>query len=248
MSRNSKPLVAVISDLKVVPPHPFHMAGDKYLAALAQASDVVPVMIPALTQWVDVADWLERMDGIFLPGGYSMVHPSLYHQQPSADTHDHAYDEQRDALSISVIKAALDRNLPLFGVCRGFQEMNVAAGGTLLQTIHTVEGLDDHRENKELTLAEQYSDAHEVILTSGGELERILGVSRIRVNSLHTQGVAQLGRHLAIEATAPDGLIEAFRVEGVRFGLGVQWHPEWQVMQNPQQRQLFEAFGDACRA
>ncbi|OZG74427.1 hypothetical protein BTA51_05305 [Hahella sp. CCB-MM4] len=248
MSRNSKPLVGVISDLKVVPPHPFHMAGDKYLAALAQASQVVPLVIPAMTQWIDVADWLDRMDGIFLPGGYSMVHPSLYQQQISSGTSDHAYDQQRDALSLSVIKAALDRNLPLFGVCRGFQEMNVAAGGTLLQTIHTVEELDDHRENKELTLAEQYSDAHEVTLTSGGDLERILGVSRIRVNSLHTQGVAQLGRNLAIEATAPDGLIEAFRVEGVRFGLGVQWHPEWQVMQNPQQRQLFEAFGDACRA
>ncbi|WP_020410892.1 gamma-glutamyl-gamma-aminobutyrate hydrolase family protein [Hahella ganghwensis] len=248
MSRKSKPLVGVVSDLKTVPPHPFHMAGDKYLTALVQASDVVPVILPALTEWVDVADWLEHLQGVFLPGGYSMVHPSLYQQQPSSNAKEQAYDRQRDSLSLAVIKAVLDRELPLFGVCRGFQEMNVAAGGTLLQTIHTVEGLDDHRENKDQTLAEQYSAAHEVALSAGGELERILGVSSIRVNSLHTQGVAQLGRHLAVEATAADGLIEAFRVEGVRFGLGVQWHPEWQVMQNPQQRQLFEAFGDACRA
>ncbi len=247
MSRKLKPLVGVVCDVRVVPPHPFHMAGEKYLTALAAASQVAPVLIPGLEEWVDIRDWLDHLDGLFLPGGYSMVHPQYYSTEPTtAETHD--YDLVRDSLSLTIIKEALHRDLPLFGVCRGFQEINVAMDGTLHQLVHQVEGLSDHREDKSLGLAEQYAASHSVQLVEGGLLHQILQVPEILVNSLHTQGVDALGRSLAVEATAADGLIEAFRVEGATFGLGVQWHPEWQVMKHPQQRQLFEAFGDACRA
>lgn len=174
-----------------------------------------------------------------------MVHPSLYNEAP---VEDQSYDSARDTLSLKLIDAVLDRNLPLFAVCRGFQEVNVALGGRLHQNLHRVPGFQEHREDKTRPLAEQYNAVHDVILEEGGLLAGIVGKPSVSVNSLHVQGIATLGRGLAVEGRAPDGLVEAFRIEALSFGLAVQWHPEWQVMNNPQQRKLFEAFGDACRA
>jgi putative glutamine amidotransferase len=139
--------------------------------------------------------------------------------------------------------------MPLFAICRGFQEMNVAYGGTLWQKVQEVPGFADHRENKEDPLEVQYGPAHDVDLVPGGELQRIAGADRARVNSLHSQGVQRLGEGLEVEARAPDGLIEGFRVrEAPGFALAVQWHPEWQAMKNPFSRALFAAFGAAARA
>jgi putative glutamine amidotransferase len=138
--------------------------------------------------------------------------------------------------------------LPVLAICRGFQEMNVAYGGTLWQRVHEVPGHFDHRDDENLDLEEQYGPAHEVLLEPGGQLRDIAGSDRLQVNSLHWQGVQQLAPALAVEARAPDGLIEAFRVADARsFALGVQWHPEWQFSQNPFSSALFAAFGDACR-
>ncbi len=239
------PWVGVVCDVQQVSPHAFHMVGDKYLRALAEAAGVMPVLLPALSDLLEVSRYLDRLDGLFLTGGYSMVHPSLYNEAP---VEDQSYDSARDTLSLKLIDAVLDRNRPLFAVCRGFQEVNVALGGRLHQTLHSVPGFQDHREDKTLSLAEQYNPVHDVFLEEGCLLAGIFGLPSVSVNSLHVQGIATLGRGLAIEAKAPDGLIEAFRVEALSFGLAVQWHPEWQVMNNPQQRKLFEAFGDACRA
>ncbi|WP_028671318.1 gamma-glutamyl-gamma-aminobutyrate hydrolase family protein [Saccharospirillum impatiens] len=241
----ARPLVGVVCDVKMVPPHAFHMAGDKYLTALATAAGVTPVLLPALTELFDPSTYLKHFDGLFLTGGYSMVHPQRYGQAPLADQ---VYDERRDALSLALIEAAMARDMPLFAACRGFQEINVALGGTLHQALHEVPGLIEHRENKDESLAQQYAPAHAVALARGGLMQQILETDTLEVNSLHVQGVATLGGGLEVEATAPDGLIEAVRIAAMRFALAVQWHPEWQVKNHPQQRQLFEAFGDACRA
>jgi putative glutamine amidotransferase len=139
--------------------------------------------------------------------------------------------------------------LPLFAVCRGFQEMNVAFGGTLWQKVQELPGMRDHRENKEDPLDVQYAPVHEVDLVAGGLLHRIAGADRVVVNSLHSQGVQTLGEGLDVEARAPDGLVEGFSVRSAPgFALAVQWHPEWQVMKNPFSRALFAAFGEAARA
>ncbi|GGX76152.1 gamma-glutamyl-gamma-aminobutyrate hydrolase family protein [Saccharospirillum salsuginis] len=242
---DARPWVGVVCDVQQVPPHAFHMAGDKYLRALAEAAGVTPVLLPALTDLFDAAVYLDRLDGLFLTGGYSMVHPSLYNETPVDDP---SFDRARDALSLRLIDAALTRDLPLFAACRGFQEVNVALGGRLHQALHRVDGLQEHREDKSLSLDQQYAPAHEVSLEEGGLLQRLLKRSSLSVNSLHVQGIQTLGEGLAVEARAPDGLIEAFRIEALTFGLAVQWHPEWQVSNHPHQHTLFEAFGDACRA
>jgi putative glutamine amidotransferase len=239
-----QPLVGVVCDVQTIAPHPFHTVGDKYLTALVRAAGVMPVLIPALTDELDVEPYLDCLDGLFLTGGYSMVHPSLYNETPQLEQ---AYDRRRDALSQALIRAAMARDLPLFAACRGFQEINVTLGGSLHQALHRDSGLHEHREDKSASLADQYAPAHPVQLVPDGRLAGWLSCHEITVNSLHVQGIKQLGHGLHVEATASDGLIEAFTMEGMRFGLGVQWHPEWQVMHHPHQQRLFEAFGDACR-
>jgi putative glutamine amidotransferase len=144
---------------------------------------------------------------------------------------------------------AVERGIPVFGICRGFQEMNVAFGGTLHQNLHEVPGFLDHRDDESQPLDIQYGPAHDVVLEKGGMLRELAGTDRIRVNSLHGQGVDQLSDKLVVEARAPDGVIEAFRVKNApRFALAVQWHPEWKVMSNEFSRALFAAFGASSRA
>jgi putative glutamine amidotransferase len=147
---------------------------------------------------------------------------------------------------LPLIRAAVEHGVPIFGICRGFQEMNVALGGTLHQRVHEA-GYHDHREAGE-TVEEQYGLAHEVAVKPGGRLHRLLGATSVRVNSLHWQGVDKLGPGLSVEATAADGLIEAFSVDASpRFAFAVQWHPEWQWWNNEVSKKLLQAFGDACR-
>ena len=241
-----KPLVGVVTDLKTMPPHAFFSAGEKYCLALVQAADVVPVLIPALAEQVDLGQWLQRLDGVFLPGAYSNVHPRHYHTTDELPDTEH--DERRDRLTLALIEAAIQQGKPLFGVCRGMQEMNVALGGSLHQNLHLVGHYQEHREDKTQPLAVQYGPAHTVQLAAQGELARITGGTDLWVNSVHTQGVQQLAPALVVEATAEDGLVEAVRVADARtFALGVQWHPEWKVLEHPGNYALFKAFGDACR-
>ena len=241
------PTIGVSACRKFIAPHPFHAVGEKYLAALSLASRGLPLMIPALGDAVDGDELLSRLDGLFLTGSPSNVEPRHYRAEridPAI-----AHDPERDATTLPLIRRAVDRGVPLLAVCRGFQEMNVAFGGTLHQKVQEVDGLMDHREDKSQPLAEQYAPAHPVRLEAGGFLARLARRTALEVNSLHAQGVERLGEGLEVEATSPDGLVEAFRVRGAAaFALGVQWHPEWKVLENPLSRALFEAFGDACRA
>ncbi|MFO7528702.1 MAG: gamma-glutamyl-gamma-aminobutyrate hydrolase family protein [Marinobacter sp.] len=246
MNLSRKPLVGVISDTQTIDPHVSHTAGDKYVSALAQASGVAPVILPSLLPDVRVTDYLDRLDGIFLTGSYSMADPALYGE--SRIDLSYRYDARRDALAKALIEAVIASDLPLFGVCRGFQDINVALGGSLHQAVQDVPGLNDHREDRSVELPEQYTAAHRVDVVSGGLLERIVNCSFMNVNSLHSQGINRLGSGLSVEANAPDGLIEALSIDSLSFGLAVQWHPEWEVMENQEQKLTFEAFGDACRA
>lgn len=242
-----KPWVGVITDLKEIEPHRFYATGEKYLQALTDAANVVPVLLPLMSDRVEIAEWLERLDGVFLTGAYSNVHPSYFGQEDEIPNTEH--DEDRDALSLGLIKAVVDAGKPLLGVCRGMQEMNVAFGGTLHQNLHLTGRFQEHREDKTQPLSVQYGPAHNVRLTPGSVLADITDTEQITVNSVHTQGVAEVAPGLQVEATADDGLVEAFSVTGARqFALGVQWHPEWDVLNHTQNKAIFSAFGDACRA
>jgi putative glutamine amidotransferase len=244
--RAAKPFIGIPADRRLLSHHWFHVVGEKYIEAVRQAADAIPVLIPALGPQLDPAVLLERFDGLLLTGSVSNVEP--HHYQGAQSAPGTLHDPARDATTLPLISQAIAAGMPVLAVCRGFQEMNVAFGGTLWQTLHEVEGYEDHREDEEAPLDVQYGPAHDVLLEPGGVLRQLAGSDRIRVNSLHGQGVDRLGSGLAVEARAPDGVIEAFRVtDAARFALAVQWHPEWQVMSNPFSRGLFAALGAASR-
>lgn len=244
----TRPLIGIPADRRMLGRHPFHVAGEKYLTALRDVSLCNPVIVPALGGEEELLELLQTLDGLLLPGSPSNVEPHHYAGEPSiAGT---LHDPHRDATTLPLIPRAVHYGVPLLGVCRGFQEMNVAFGGTLWQRVHEVPGMSDHRDDESLPLEAQYGPAHAVTLEPGGWLQRIAGgAARIQVNSLHHQGVRELAPDLAVEARADDGLIEAFRVPQARsFALAVQWHPEWKAADNQFSRALFAAFGAACRA
>jgi putative glutamine amidotransferase len=241
-----KPVVLIPADVKQIGEHPFHAVGQKYIMAVVEAAGATPLLLPAIDSHADIDELLAIADGVLLTGSPSNVHPSYFGQgvlNPALPL-----DPARDALTLKLIGAAIDAAVPLLAICRGFQELNVAFGGSLHQAVQEVADLNDHREIKDLPLDTQYAVAHSVKLVANGQLAKILGVDKIMVNSLHGQGVDRLGIGLVAEAYALDGLIEAIRVGDAKtFALGVQWHPEWKVMENPQYLAIFKAFGDACQ-
>ena len=242
-----KPLIGIPADRRILGPHPFHCVGEKYIDAVAEAARAIPVLLPSLGDRADLDEVLASVDGILLTGSPSNVEPRRYAGPPSDP--ETLHDPHRDATTLPMIPRVVAAGMPLFAVCRGFQEMNVAFGGSLWQKVQEVPGMRDHRENKEDPLEVQYGPAHELELVAGGMLHRIAGAGRVTVNSLHAQGVQTLGQGLEVEARAPDGLIEGFSVRSAPgFALAVQWHPEWQVMKNPFSRALVAAFGEAARA
>lgn len=244
--QGNRPLIGVVSDRRMQGPHPFHMVGEKYLQALADGSEAYPVALPSLAEGFDVLDIIHRLDGLFLTGSPSNLEPHHYMGDPSHPGTWH--DPERDLAALALIPAAIRVGMPLMAVCRGFQEVNVSFGGSLHQRVHELPEYRTHKENEEDPLDVQYGPSHEVTFTRGGLLERITGKNGVIVNSLHAQGVDRLGDELVVEAVAEDGLIEAFTVENAPgFTLGVQWHPEWKVMENEDSLAIFNAFGKACR-
>jgi putative glutamine amidotransferase len=241
------PIVGVPCCTKFIGEHDFHVVGGKYIRALTEVAGCTPVLIPALGASLDVARMLNMVDGLLLTGSVSNIAPARYGQSLLDNTLPQ--DVDRDETNLTLVQEAIRRGVPLFGICRGFQELNVAMGGTLHQAVHGLPEMQDHRGADGRPAEIQYGPAHEVRLAAGGQLQSIfLGAGQITVNSVHGQGIDQLGKQLDVEATAPDGLIEAIRVRGNdRFALAVQWHPEWRASENRESRLLFSAFGDACR-
>ena len=218
-----------------------HDTPARYGDALLAVAGAVPVLLPPVGEAMLAV--LDRLDGLLLSGSPSNVDPALY---GAADETPGQHDPARDATTLPLIRAALARGLPLFGICRGHQELNVALGGTLYQKVHERPDRLDHRGG-DGTRERRYAHNHEVSLSGG--LARIVGRERVRVNSVHGQAIARLADGLAVEATAPDGTIEGVRVTGATgFAYAVQWHPEWRAPEDPVSTALLRAFGDACRA
>jgi len=242
----TRPVIGIPADRRMIGPHPFHAVGEKYIRAVVEAAGALPLLVPAFGEELGIDEVLSGIDGLLLTGSPSNVEPHHYSGEPSEPGTLH--DAARDATTLPMIRRALALGVPMLGICRGLQEMNVAFGGTLIPKLHEVPGYADHREDVTAPLEVQYGPAHEVLLEPGGLLRELAGVERLSVNSLHSQGVGRLGHNLAVEARSPDGAIEAFRVrDAKRFAVAVQWHPEWQVMSNPFSRALFAAFGAAAR-
>ncbi|UXK07662.1 gamma-glutamyl-gamma-aminobutyrate hydrolase family protein [Shewanella putrefaciens] len=240
------PLIGVIACNQQLGSHPFNIVGEKYLLGVVDGAKGWPLVIPSLGHDSPIDSILARLDGILFTGSPSNVEPRHYAGQPS-ETGTH-HDPKRDATTLPLIHAAIAAGVPVLGVCRGFQEMNVAFGGSLHQKLYEVAGLIEHRENENAALEVQYGPSHSITVEPGGVIYEAWGRNSAEVNSVHTQGVARLGVGLRPEAYAPDGLVEAFSVIDTKeFALGVQWHPEWKVAENPFYLSIFNAFGDACR-
>jgi len=249
-----KPTILLACDVKPVGLHAFHCVGEKYIDAVAHGADAWPLLLPgfgagqdleSLTGHVDLAALLAEVDGVFLPGSVSNIDPARYGDPTEAVRPD----PQRDELTFALIETALALRVPLFVVCRGFQELNVALGGTLYPAVHDTPGYLNHRENTDDPREQQYSHAHSVRFVAGGAFERVLDTREIQVNSLHGQGIRELAPGLVAEGVAPDGLVEAVSwPDHPGFLLGVQWHPEWAWRKDAASTALFRAFGVAARA
>jgi putative glutamine amidotransferase len=237
----SPPVVLVPACNRVLGEHPFHIAGAKYVAAVRLAG-ALPLVVPDAAP-AELDALLDIADGVLLTGSPSNVHPSHFGEA----VHDATLplDRSRDAWTLPFIPRLIERRLPLLAICRGAQELNVALGGSLHQAVHALPGYADHRGRGE-TADAQYAPAHEVRVEPGGQLEAVVREKAFRVNSVHGQAVNRLASGLRVEARSPDGVIEAFSVDGMDFALGVQWHPEWRAADNPVSLKLLRAFGLAC--
>lgn len=225
----------------------FHGNGQQYYDAVIAYSGVAAVTLPCLPAPDNADAVLEHLDGLLLTGSFSHVHPETYGDSPQIDSG--FYDLARDRTSLPLIRAAVDRGLPVFGICRGLQEFNVAFGGTLHQALHAVAGRLDHRSDEKLPLEAQFEPAHDIEIRPGGVLAGIWPEARVRINSSHVQGVDRLADGLRVEGVGDDGTVEALSVDdAAAFALAVQFHPEWRAERVPFYRRLFEAFGDAARA
>ncbi|EJK86881.1 gamma-glutamyl-gamma-aminobutyrate hydrolase family protein [Rhizobium sp. AP16] len=249
----TRPVIGVIGNARMVESRfAAQLVGDNNLRAITEVAGALPLMFAGNPSLTDIPDLLATLDGVLLTGARANVHPSHFNTEPNPK-HE-PYDEDRDAVALPLIRACVERGLPIFGICRGFQEMNVAGGGSLHPEIRELPGRMNHRmprlENGEIhpDLEVVFADRHDVRLVPGGTFARIFGRDVIRVNSLHGQGVLELGEQVVAEGIAEDGTIEAIRFKDAReFALGVQWHAEHDPQTNPVNRALFQAFGDAVR-
>jgi putative glutamine amidotransferase len=240
------PFVLIPCDNRTLGGHAYHALGRKYSLAVRNAAGCHPLLLPTGDD-TDLLAYLELSDGVLLTGSPANVHPMHFGQ--SVRDPELPLDQERDQVTLPLVRMAVERGLPLFAICRGLQEINVALGGTLLQAVHEEPDRLDHRADPQADVDVQYGPSHRVDIVDGGELDRILGLRQLQVNSLHGQAIDQLAPGLRVEARAQDGTIEAVHISAhPGFALAVQWHPEWKVLQNPASTQLFLAFGDACRS
>lgn len=225
---------------------PFLVLGDKYARAVKVNANAQPVLFP-LADAEQIDGLLALVDGVMLTGSPSNVHPQ--HFGATLADSGLMLDEARDGLTLALVKACVAQAVPLLGICRGFQEINVALGGTLHQKVHELKGHLDHRESPDGSYELQYGPSHLVRFDAGSAFARWAGSETAMVNSVHGQGIDRLAQGLRAVGHAPDGLVEAFEVQGAKaFACAVQWHPEWKASENPFYSAIFKAFGEACHA
>jgi putative glutamine amidotransferase len=239
-------VVGIACDRRMIGDHAFHVVGEKYIAAVRDGAGVLPFLIPVLDPPIKPEDLLAHVDGLLFTGSASNVAPHRYggHEPRNPKL----LDEARDASTLPLMRIAEETRMPMFAICRGFQELNVAFGGTLHQHLNE-SGFEDHGVgDRKRSLERQYGPVHDVIVEPGGVLDSLVRRGRFKVNSLHSQGIDRLAPPLRKEATAPDGAIEAVSMaEPNGFLLAVQWHPEWRHWEDPVSKAMFAAFGDAVR-
>jgi putative glutamine amidotransferase len=225
---------------------PFLVLGDKYARAVKVNAEAQPVMFP-LADAGEIDALLALVDGVLLTGSPSNVHPQ--HFGSTLADPQLMLDEARDNLTLSLVKACVAQGVPLLGICRGFQEINVALGGSLHQKVHNLPGYLDHRESPVGSYEQQYAPSHAVRFAPDSAFTQWAGSETAQVNSVHGQGIDRLAQGLRAVGHAPDGLIEAFEVVDAKtFSYAVQWHPEWKASDNRFYAAIFKAFGEACRA
>ena len=241
------PIVAVPMCIKQIDGQNYHTVGEKYLTGLIDGAGAYPLSFPALGSVLDPAALLDQVDGVLFTGSPSNV--AVHHYDGEPDRADSPQDPGRDAITLPLIRAAVELGVPVFAICRGFQELNVALGGTLDTHVHQAAGRMDHRAPQNVPYEEMYGPRHSVSFLAGGKFARILGKTETQVNSLHWQGIAKAAARIQVEGRAEDGVIEAVSLKDhAGFCLGAQWHPEFRVTENADSMALFKAFGAACRA
>ncbi len=251
MSRSEKkPLVGVISGLLEVTDARYvvHGCGESCVDAVENFANCVPVIIPAIAERLDAEDFASRIDGLLLTGGRANVEP--HHYDGKSFPEDEPIDPARDGTAMPLVRACVARGRPVFGICRGIQEMNVALGGSLLYRVHLEPDMQDHRmpRRDDITVEEIFELRHTISLTPGGSFHELMDCDEVEVNSLHGQSIDRLADCLTVEAVAPDGVIEAVRLkDDPTFTVGVQWHAEWEPQNHDLSRRLLQAFGEACR-
>jgi putative glutamine amidotransferase len=248
-----RPVVGVIGNSHLVEGRfAVQAVGERNLRAVAEVADALPLMFAGAPDITDIGALLDVVAGILLTGARANVHPARFGTEPHP-RHE-PYDDARDAMALALVEACVARGVPLFGICRGFQEMNVAFGGSLHPEIRELPGRMNHRmprlETGEIhpDASVVFADRHNVSLVRGGRFAQLLGCETIRVNSLHGQGILELGDRVVVEGVAEDGTIEAICIaDAPGFALGVQWHAEYDPQSNPINRTLFQTFGAALR-
>ncbi len=240
-----RPVVGIIGNSYLInDQYPAHAGGTMNSQAVAEVAGALPLLIPSDPRYVSVNELLEVCDGFLLTGGRPNVHPEEYGEDETPAHGD--FDRGRDAVALPLIRACVGRGQPFLGVCRGFQEVNVALGGTLHPEIRDLPGRMNHRMPPDGTLEEKFALRHPVRFAEGGVFHRLLGAAEVLTNSLHGQGIKTPGARIVIDGHAPDGTPEALYVrDAPGFTLAVQWHPEWNAARDPVSRPLFRAFGEA---
>ncbi len=239
------PLILLPTDVRAIDGYTWYGAIDTYLKAVTLVGGS-PLLLPSLGEGLDLDAILDRVDGVLLTGARSNVHPERYGETPSERYEP--YDPDRDQTTLKLIPLAIERGVPLLAICRGFQELNVALGGTLVTEAQERPGSLDHRAPIGLPNDDRFKLAHEIDLEADSRLAALVGARCIHVNSVHRQAVGELSPRLVVEGRAPDGTIEAVRVkDAAAFAIGVQWHPEYWAATDPASGAIFRAFAEASR-
>jgi len=242
-----RPVIGIIGNHYLInDQYPTHAGGTMNSEAVSEVSDAMPLVIPADPRFVRVEELLETCDGFLFTGGRPNVHPEEY-GEPETEAHG-AFDRARDAIALPLIRACVERGQPFLGVCRGFQEVNVAMGGSLYPEIRDLPGRMNHRMPPDGTIEEKFALRHSVTFSEAGPFAKLFGAAEVMTNTLHGQGIKKAGARVVIDGHAPDGTPEAIYIaDAPGFTLSVQWHPEYRAAQDPVSRPLFEAFGAAAR-
>ena len=242
-----RPVIGIIGNHYLInDEYPAHACGEMNTDAVAQVCDAIPMVVPADPKLIDIHELVDLCDGFVFTGGRPNVHPKEYGEELTPAHGD--MDERRDGLALPLIRLLVERGQPFLAICRGFQEMNVALGGSLYPEIRDLPGRDNHRMPPDGTIEEKFALRHDVTLTPGGVFAQVFGADVVRTNTLHGQGIKVAGPNVVVDGHAPDGTPEAIYVKDAKgFGLGVQWHPEYKAADDPVSRPLFDALGQACR-